>query len=126
MTVRLEAGLWYVSFQTQREVEAPVHTHPESRVGGDVGVAKFLALSDGTDFEGANALRKFQRRLATLQRRLAKKVKFSANWRKAKVQITKLHSRIANVRKDQIHKASYAISKNHAVVAMEETSESRT
>jgi putative transposase len=120
VTVRLEAGLWYVSFQTEREVETPVHAHPESRVGGDVGVAKFLALSDGTDFEGANALRKFQRRLATLQRRLAKKVKFSANWRKAKARITKLHSRIANVRKDQIQKASYAISKNHAVLVMED------
>jgi putative transposase len=120
VTVRLEAGLWYVSFQTEREVETPVHAHPESRVGGDVGVAKFLALSDGTDFEGANALRKFQRRLTTLQRRLAKKVKFSANWRKAKARITNLHSRIANVRKDQIHKASNSISKNHAVVAMED------
>jgi putative transposase len=65
-------------------------------------------------------LRTFQRRLATLQRRLAKKVKFSANWRKAKARITKLHSRIANVRKDQINKASYAISKNHAIVAMED------
>jgi putative transposase len=120
VTVRLEAGLWYVSFQTERDIPEPAHAHPNSRVGGDVGVAKFLALSDGTCFEGANALRKFQRRLATLQRRLAKKLRFSANWRKAKARITKLHSRIANVRKDQIHKASYAISKNHAVVAMED------
>jgi putative transposase len=120
VTVRLEAGLWYVSFQTEREVETPVHARPESRVGGDVGVATFLALSDGTDFKGANALRTFQRRLTTFQRRLAKKVKFSANWRKAKARITNLHARIANVRKDQIHKASYAISKNHAVVAMED------
>ena len=120
VTVRLEAGLWYVSFQAERVVAEPVHPRPESRVGADVGIAKFLALSDGTFFDGANALRTFQRRLATLQRRLAKKVKFSANWRKAKARITKLHSRIANVRKDQIHKTSYAISKNHAIVAMED------
>jgi putative transposase len=83
-------------------------------------VAKFLALSDGTFFDGANALRAFQKRLATLQRRLATKVKFSANWRKAKARITRLHSRITNVRKDQIHKASCTISKNHALVAMED------
>ena len=120
VTVRLEGGLWYVSFQTERELSEPVHAHPESSVGGDVGVARFLALSDGTFFEGANALKRYQRRLARLQRRLAKKVKFSANWRKAKARITKLHTRIANVRKDQIHKASYAISKNHAVVVMED------
>jgi putative transposase len=109
-----------VSFQTEREVSEPIHAHPNSRVGGDVGVAKFLALSDGTFFEGANALRSFERRLVILQRRLATKVAFSANWRKAKARITKLQSRIANVRKDQTHKASYAISKSHAVVAMED------
>jgi putative transposase len=120
VTVRLEAGLWYVSFQAERVVAEPVHPRPESRVGADVGVAKFLALWDGTFFEGANALRVFKRRLATLQRRLAKKLKFSANWRKAKTRIPKLHSRIANVRKDQIHKASCTISKNHAIVAMED------
>jgi len=120
VTVRLEAGHWYVSFQTEREVEASVHAHPESRVGGDVGVARFLAMSDGTFFEGANALRRYQRLLAKLQRRLAKQVKFSANWRKAKARITKLHSKIANIRKDQIHKASCSICKNHALIVMED------
>jgi putative transposase len=120
VTVRLEGGHWYVSFQTEREVATPVHAHSQSEVGGDVGVARFLALSDGTFFEGANALKRYQRQLARLQRRLAKKVKFSANWYKAKARITKLHIRIANVRKDQVHKASYTISKNHALVVLED------
>jgi putative transposase len=120
VTVRLEAGKWYVSFQTEREVAEPVHENAGSAVGIDVGVARFAALSDQTFCDGANAFQKHERRLAVLQRRLARKVKFSANWRKAKARITAIHSRIANIRKDQIHKASATISKNHAVVVMED------
>jgi putative transposase len=120
VTVRLEAGKWYVSFQTEREVTEPIHENAGSAIGIDVGVTRFAALSDETFCEGANAFQKHERRLATLQRRLAHKVKFSANWRKAKARITAIHSRIANIRKDQIHKASTTISKNHAVVVMED------
>jgi len=120
VTVRLEAGKWYVSFQAEREIVEPMHPNADSAVGIDVGVARFAALSDGSFHEGANAFKKNERRLAVLQRRLARKVKFSANWRKAKTKITAIHSRIANIRKDQIHKASATISKNHAVVVMED------
>jgi len=120
VTVRLEAGKWYVSFQTEREVPEPVHENSGSAVGIDVGVVRFAALSDETFCEGANAFQRHERRLAVLQRRLARKVKFSANWRKAKARITAIHSQIANIRKDQIHKASSTISKNHAIVVMED------
>ena len=89
-------------------------------VGIDLGVARFAALSDGTFVEGANAFKKHEKRLAFLQRRLARKVKFSTNWRRAKARITDLCSRIANVRKDALHKASATISKNHAIAVMED------
>lgn len=120
VAVRLEAGRWYVSFQTEREVPEPVHSHAGSAVGIDLGVTRFAALSDGTFHDGANAFRKHARRLARLQRLLARKVKFSANRRKVAVKITTLHARIANIRKDQIRKSSATISKNHAVVVLED------
>ncbi len=120
VTVRLEAGAWYVSFQTERDVAETSHEKAGVVVGIDVGVARFAALSDGAFFEGANAFKTHERRLVLLQRRLARKATFSANWQKAKARITKLHSRIANIRKDTIHKATAAISKNHAVVVLED------
>ena len=119
-TVRFDAGTWYVSFQTERDVAETVHGKAGTIVGIDVGVARFAALSDGTFIEGANAFEKHKKRLAFLQRRLARTVKYSANWRKAKARITKIHSSIANIRKDRIHKASTTIGKNHAVVVMED------
>ena len=51
---------------------------------------------------------------------MAGKKKFSNNWKKAKRRVTRLHSKIANIRKDFLHKPSKDISKNHAVVFVED------
>ena len=120
VTVRLEAGRWYIAFQTERDLAEPIHENAASAVGIDLGVAQFAAISDGSFVDGTHAFKKNERRLAFLGRRLARKVKFSANWRKAKARLTKLHSRIANIRRDHLHKASATISKNHAIVVMED------
>lgn len=110
---------WYVTIQTKRDVAEPVHGS-ESAVGIDLGVARFAALSDGTFIEGANAFKKYEKRLAFYQRRMARKAKFSANSRKAKMKITRLQRKIAYVRNDLLHKASTTIGKNHAIIVMED------
>jgi putative transposase len=111
-------GKWFVSIQTEREVETPLHPST-SAVGLDWGVVNFATLSNGEVVDQCQPLKKFLPKLAKLQRRLARKKKFSKNWRKAKVCITKLHGKIANIRKDLVHKVSNDISKNHAVVVVE-------
>jgi putative transposase len=120
VTVKLNAGLWYVSFATEREVAEPVHPLMGEVVGIDLGVNRWAALSDGTFIDGANAFKKCEAPLAVLQQALARCVRFSKNWVKIKRKITRLHSKIASIRKDQIHKASSAISKNHAVAIKED------
>jgi len=119
LTLSFDGRNWYVTVQTEREVETPVHAS-ESAAGIDLGVAKFAALSDGTFVDGANAFKAYEKRLALLQRRMSRKVKFSANWRKAKAKVSRLQRKIANVRNDMLHQASTRISKNHAVVVLEE------
>jgi putative transposase len=89
-------------------------------VGVDVGIAKFATLSDGTVFEPVNGFKQKQRRLAILQRQMSHKVKFSRNWKKAKARVTRLHSKIANVRQDYLHKTTTTLSKNHALVVIED------
>src|SRR5260370_8953833 len=51
---------------------------------------------------------------------MAPKKKFSSNWKKVKVRIVKLQQRVANIRKDFLHQSSNEISKNHAVVFVED------
>ncbi|HEJ9401396.1 TPA: transposase, partial [Proteus mirabilis] len=60
------------------------------------------------------------RKLARLQRKLSRKIKFSANWQKQKRKIQRLHSHIANIRKDSLHKVTSEISKNHAMIVIED------
>jgi putative transposase len=119
VTVSLSVGKWFVSISTRREVAPPWHPSTSS-VGLDWGVARFYTLSDGEYQEQLQPLKKFLPKLAKLQRRLARKKKFSRNWKKAKAKITKLHTKIANIRKDFVHKSSNNISKNHAVVFVED------
>ena len=73
-----------------------------------------------TQIEGINPLGHALAKLATLQRELARKIKFSQNWRKVKAKITKLHLKIADIRKDFIHKVTTAIAANFAHVAIED------
>ncbi|HDY9258145.1 TPA: transposase, partial [Klebsiella pneumoniae] len=98
-TVSQHAGGWYISFQVEMVVEQP--THPStSAVGLDAGICKLVTLSDGTVFEPVNSFKQNQSRLARLQRQLARKVKFSANWKKQKAKISRLHAHITNIRRD--------------------------
>lgn len=117
-TVSQHAGKWYVSILTKREVEQSVPRGPA--VGIDVGVARFATLSDGSYIAPLASFRQHEQRLARYQRRMARKVKGSANWKKAKDHIQRIHARIANARSDFLHKASNTISKNHAMIAVED------
>ncbi len=119
VTVSQKCGKWYTSIQTEREVEPPVHP-ATSIVGIDLGITRFATLSDGSHIEPLNTFRKHQQRLACSQRALSRKTKFSNNWKKGKVRIQKIHTRIANVRRDFLHKTTTAISKSHAIVCIED------
>jgi len=110
---------WFVSIQTEREVKRPLHTSTTS-IGIDVGIARFATLSNGDYIAPLNSFKKHQQRLAKYQRRMSRKVKFSKNWKKAKSKVQKVHTDITNVRKDYLHKTSTTISKNHALVCVED------
>jgi IS605 OrfB family transposase len=114
-----KAGHWYVSIQTQREVEQPIHPS-SSMVGIDMGIKQFATLSDGKVVEPINPLKNKIEKLAHYQRRCARQVKFSKNWKKQQQKIRKLHETIANTREDFLHKASNVISKSHAIIVIED------
>ena len=119
ITVSSTGGKWFVSIQTEREMAEPEHPSV-SIVGIDVGITRFATLSDGSFIEPLNTFRKHERRLARYQRAMSRKTKFSNNWEKAKAKVQKLHTRIANVRRDYLHKTTTTISQNHAIVCIED------
>jgi putative transposase len=117
-TISRRGRHWYVSIQTEYEAILPVHAST-SAVGIDLGITRFATLSDGSYLEPLNAFRGLERKLTRFQRALSRKVKFSANWKKQKDKIARLHEHITNSRQDFLHKASTQISKNHAMIIVE-------
>lgn len=118
-TLKLEPTGWFVSIQTEREIEQSVHPST-SEIGIDVGIARFATLSDGTYIEPICAFKKHQDKLAKAQRALSRKKKFSSNWKKQKKIIGRIHSRIANIRRDFLHKVSTSIANSHGTVFVED------
>ncbi|MBK6998614.1 MAG: transposase [Rhodoferax sp.] len=119
ITVSQSGGKWFASIQTEHSVLQPVPT-ATSAIGIDVGVVRFATMSDGTHIEPLDSFKKHERRLKKYQRRMCRKVKFSKNWHKARRKVQKIHTRISNARKDFLHKETTKISKNHAMVAIED------
>lgn len=110
---------WFVSIQTQREVIPPEIT-AATAIGIDVGITRFATMNDGSYIAPLNSFKKHQQRLKRYQRRMSRKVKFSNNWKKAKAKVQKIHTRVGNARKDFLHKTTTTISKNHALVCVED------
>ena len=118
VTVSREGRDWYVSVQVEMGLAQPVHPCT-SMVGVDLGVKRLLTLSNG-DFEAPVEVSFWQEKIKRLQRKLAKKVKFSNNWRKLKAKIARIHTTIARIRQDKLHKLSTTLSKSHAMIVLED------
>lgn len=118
-TVTKQGNRWYISIQTEREVQEPVHSSTSS-IGIDLGVKRLATLSDGTVIEPLNRYRHLEAKLSWEQRKLARKTRFSRNWHRQRAKLQRLHAHIANGRSDQLHKVSTSISKNHALVVVED------
>jgi putative transposase len=118
VTISRRAGHWYAAVAWQAEVDDPASSL-QPPVGVDRGVAIFAALSTGQTYTAPRFFGRVETKLANTQRKLARQMKGSANWRKTKARIARLHLRAANARRDFLHKVSLDIAKNHGVVAIE-------
>ena len=118
VTVSQSCGKWFLSIQTEREIEQ--QTPNGGAVGIDVGIIRFATLSDGSYIESLRSFKEHEAVLRKAQQAMSRKAKFSKNWKKAKLHVQRIHSRIRNARRDFLHKASTKISNSHAMVCIED------
>ena len=118
VTISRVAANWYISVAYEFEPEPTIKTR--DFLGVDVGIKVLATCSDGTVFENPRAYKKAQKKLAQLQRELCRRQLGSANRNKTKLKLAKAHQRIANIRKDAIHKLTSWLGKNHAVIGLED------
>jgi putative transposase len=91
---------WYVVVTIASPVSIPSAPVDGRAIGIDLGLERFLTISDGSSAERPKFLKSMHRKLKLLQRRAARKQKRSKNWEKAQVKVAKLHHHIGNTRKD--------------------------
>lgn len=91
-----------------------------NKIGVDLGLKEFAICSNGDRFDNPKNLRKSEKKLAKLQKELSRKVKGSNNRYKARLKVAKLHQRIANQRKDFLHKLSTKIISENQTIVLED------
>lgn len=118
-TVKRVADQWYLI--VQMEVSQPFRKVKltDKKVGLDLGLKTTIVTSDGQRFNSPKPLRKFEKKLKKLQRSLSRKVKGSNNREKAKVKLSRLHNRIANIRNDWSHKVTTKLIDENQVICLE-------
>ena len=92
----------------------------DKKVGVDLGIKTFAVCSDGYKEENPKYLRKAEKRLAKLQKDLARKEYNSKNYHKNRIMIAKLHEKIANQRMDFLQKFSTKLIRENQSIAIED------
>ena len=110
---------WFAVFSCELPDVQVKHPSTE-KIGIDVGLENFATLSNGERIENPRYLIKAESRIKILQRRVSRKVKGSANRRKAKFRLAKQHIKVVNQRTDFLHKLSHRIAKTYSFIAVED------
>lgn len=107
-TISEQAGRWFVSIQVLCELPEPEPSQGPV-IGVDLGIKTLATFSTGEAIANPKALRTCLKQLRRLSRRHARKKKGSKNREKARRRLARLHARIANVRRDSLHKATSSL-----------------
>ncbi len=116
--IREATGRYYVSFV----VEVAVAHLPKTgvSVGIDFGISRLATLSTGENIANPKHLHKRSKRLAFLQRNLARKVKGSKRRMMAKQAVARCHGKIADARKDTVNKLTTRLVTEFDVICIED------
>ena len=124
-TVSREADRWFVTLAVAREPKHQSRPKGSRPVGVDLGIKSLavIATANGEAVHVAQALRPLrqaQKRLKRAQRRLSRKQEGSANRHKQQMRVARLHRRVANQRRDNLHKLTSRLAKSRSVIVVED------
>jgi putative transposase len=130
-TVRFERGRWFVSFAVEADRAPRTPVRPGAVAGVDLGITVLAMLSDGTAVPNPRHLarelpkvRRLSRAVArrqgpydaaTRRRRLPSK-----RWERASARLGKAQGRVADLRRDSIHKFTTALAREYGTIVAED------
>ncbi len=122
-TILRTAEKWYAVFScefTEEESKELLLPECSEEVGIDVGLKEFAFLSTGEAIANPKFYRRDEKDLKRVQRRVSREQKGSAKRKKAVKALQRVHSRIANRRKDFAHQQSRKIINRFGLIAVED------
>ena len=123
-------GKYHVSILCETEIAPLPKTN--TSVGIDIGLSDFAILSTGEKIGNRRFFNQLSKKLAKEQKILSRralvakkegrKLSDSRNYQKQRIKVAKIHEKIANMRRDFLHKISTSIVKNHDIICIEDLS----
>ena len=114
---KIPSNQYYISILVDTENIQPLKN--DNKIGIDMGLDVFCTLSNGTKIKNPRFIKQYENKLAYEQRKLVRKVKGSKRYEKQRIKVAKLYEKIANCRKDFLHKISNIITNENQVIIME-------
>ncbi|MFU8872832.1 IS607 family element RNA-guided endonuclease TnpB [Micromonospora sp. SL4-19] len=127
-TVRRDGGRWQVAFTVEVERAERHPVRPGSVVGVDVGIKHLAVLSTGELVDNPRHLVAAGQRMRHLGRALARKTgpdqrtgrRPSNRWQRAQARLARAHTRVANLRRDGLHKLTTRLAREHGAIVVED------
>lgn len=115
---RTPSGKYFIVLNV--EYEDVVKTNDGGVVGLDVGLKEFYTDSNGNVVDNPKTYHKHEKKLAREQRRLSRKKKGSKNRTKQRIRVARQHEKVANIRKDFLHKETHKLAVENQAVCVED------
>jgi IS605 OrfB family transposase len=127
-TVRYEAGRWFCAFTVEVHRAVQGAARPDARVGVDLGISNLAVLSTGECVPNPRHLGRSLRRLRSAARTMSRRVgpdrrtrtPPSKRWERARAEVSRLHARVANQRRDGLHKLTTTLAGTYGTVVVED------
>ena len=110
---------WYITIAFERE-NKPFISNNKSKVGMDLGINQYVALSDNTIHQNAKITKHQRKHSRLLQQNVSRKRKGSHNRKKAVIRFARYSEHIARIRQDCLHKLSYNLVHSYSLIAYED------
>jgi putative transposase len=128
VTLSFQRGRWHVGFSVEVEESAPTPREGGRVVGVDLGIKELAVLSTGERVANSRRLRVAQRKLRRAQRMCARRrgpdrrarVAPSNRWRKARARADRIHTQVANLRRDDTHQLTTRLVRSFDTIVIED------
>lgn len=114
-------NLW-LYFVVEEEIDQTNQAVTGNSAGFDFGLRIFLTTSEGQEIASPLYYRQAMAELKQAQQNLARKVKFSGGWKKAKLIVSRIYQRVVNRRRDWFFKLAHELTDRYDRLFFEDLS----